>query len=287
MTVETCTLIVGDVRREYRLYRPPGHRTVESALVIVLHGTGGTADWAEDETGWSQTADQHGFLLAFPQGLPPNPALPPRFLSNPPRWNDGATVPGDPLHSDTDDVAFLDALLDDVLTRESVSARHVYLTGFSNGAGMTFRYAAERAGRLAAIAPVAGYCWVPHPRPLRPVPTLFIVGASDPLIPLQAGSVRLPWGNRTVERPGIWDTLRRWADANHCVTEPLIVAEHGGVTEWLFPGMVDFRVLTIAGHGHHWPGGKGQLNPRIGGVPTNTLNANTRIWEFFSTVTPQ
>lgn len=282
--METHTLTVGGTPREFRLHRPaPFPRNSPASprpLVVVLHGTGGTADWAEDETGWSHTADRHGFVLAFPQGLPPNPAQPARFLSNPPRWNDGATRPGDPLHTDTDDVTFLDALLDSVIEQGIADSRQICLTGFSNGAGMTFRYAAERAERLAAMAPVAGFCWVENPQPTRPVPTLFIVGESDPLIPLTAGSVRLPWGNRTVERPGIWDSLRRWARANRCATEPLVLSEQHGVTEWLFPGVVDFRVDTIAGHGHHWPGGKGQLNPRIGGHPTDTLDANERIWAF-------
>ncbi|MCZ2340275.1 MAG: hypothetical protein LC104_00590 [Bacteroidales bacterium] len=282
MTVESRTLFVDSVPRAYRLHRPTGNRMSGRSLVVVLHGTGGTADWAEDETGWSHTADQEGFLLVLPQGLPPNPAMPPRFLSNPPRWNDGATKPGDLLHTETDDVAFLDALLDDVLIRDGVDPHRVYLTGFSNGAGMTFRYAAERSERLAAIAPVAGYCWIREPCLTRPIPTLFIVGEADPLIPLTVGTVRLPWGNRIVERPGIWDTLRRWAAANSCDHEPHVLSESRSVTTWQFPGHVDYRVLTLAGHGHHWPGGKGQLNPRIGGIPTDTLDANARIWAFFS-----
>ena len=134
---------------------------------------------------------------------------------------------------------------------------------------------------MAAIAPVAGYCWTPDPRPVRPVPTLFIVGDADPLIPLQPGPVRLPWGNRVVDRPGVWDSLRTWAVAIGCRAEPVIVGEADGVTDWTYPGVADFRVVTVAGLGHHWPGGKGRLNPRIGGPPSDRLDGNERVSVFF------
>ena len=267
--------------RHYLLVRPATAPSGRLPVVVVLHGTGGTAEWANDETNWSRTAEAHGILLVLPQGLPPDPTKPARFLSNPPRWNDGATRPGDALHAEFDDVAFLSAVIDDVVDRRSGDGQRLGMTGFSNGAGMTFRFAAERADRLAAIAPVAGYCWQSNPAPSRRVPTLYIVGEADPLIPLVAGSVRLPWGNRTVDRPGVWDSLRAWAGAVGCQPEPERIGEAGGITNWSFPGEIEFEVVTVAGLGHHWPGGQGQLNPRIGGVPSDRLDANEHIWAFF------
>ena len=35
-------------------------------LVVVLHGAGGTAAWADGETGWSAVAAREGFALALP-----------------------------------------------------------------------------------------------------------------------------------------------------------------------------------------------------------------------------
>jgi polyhydroxybutyrate depolymerase len=169
----------------------------------------------------------------------------------------------------------------DVLRRTGGDPRRVYLTGFSNGAAMAFRFAAERAELLAAVAPVAGYCRVPDPRPARPVPTLYVVGTADPLIPLRGGQVRLPWGGRLVRGVPVAETLEKWATALGCATTPEEVSDAGGVLEEMYPGPVEFRAVYVEGLGHHWPGGKGQLNPRIGGQPSDRLNANELIWGFF------
>jgi polyhydroxybutyrate depolymerase len=216
-------------------------------------------------------AAREGFSLAIPEGLPPDPARPPKFLTNPQRWTEGP-----------EDVEFLTAVIADVLQQTNGDPRRVYLTGFSNGAAMAFRFAAERAELLAAIAPVAGYCWVPDPRPVRPVPTLYIIGTEDPLVPLRGGQVRLPWGGRLIHRPPVAETLQTWAAALECATVPEPVSSSDEVREEVYPGPVEFRAVYVEGLGHHWPGGKGLLNHRIGGKPSNSVNANELIWSFFS-----
>jgi polyhydroxybutyrate depolymerase len=55
-----------------------------------------------------------------------------------------------------DDVAFLDALLDDLAGAYRVDPRRVFATGMSNGAMMAYRLASELSERIAAVAPVAG-----------------------------------------------------------------------------------------------------------------------------------
>ena len=266
-------------RRRYWLAPPPLSTEGVGALVLILHGTGGSGLLAVEETGLAAFAARAGFAVAFPEGLPPDPDAPAKFLSNPQRWNDGSTRPGDKLHTATDDVGFLAAVVADALGRTRSDPARVFLTGFSNGAGMAFRFVAERADLIRAIAPVAGHCWIDHPQPSRPVPTLFLIGNRDPLIPLGDGPVNLPWFSQPVPRPGIGRTLAKWAIGLGCAPVPKLVADAGGLREEEY-GPV-FRTITIDGLGHHWPGGKGLLNPRLGGPPSNRLNANERIWEFF------
>src|SRR5205814_1427470 len=119
-----------------------------------------------------------------------------------------------------DDTAFLAALLDDAAVRAGVDPSGVYLSGFSNGAGMAFRAAAELADRFAAVAPVAGHCWVADPRPARPLPTLYAIGTLDPLVPVRGGEVRNPWQHRLVRRPPVARTLEAWAAAIGCDPVP-------------------------------------------------------------------
>jgi polyhydroxybutyrate depolymerase len=171
-------------------------------------------------------------------------------------------------------VKFLETVID------RCDAERAFVCGFSNGAGMAFRFASERAARVAAVAPVAGHCWLSAPNPARPVPTLFIIGTEDRLVPLRGGDVPSPWLNRLVRRPPVNETLEKWARANGCAEVPELVRD-GAVRAERYPGPVRVEALTVEGLGHHWPGGRAQLNPRLAGPPSAALNATDAVWEFF------
>ena len=278
--MERITLATADGDRAYLLHAPASASAVP--LVVFLHGAGGTAEWADEEAGWSRLAAREGFALALPEGLPPHRDKPAKFLTNPLRWNDGSAGPTG-IPSPADDTAFLAAVLDDAAGRTRINPRRAYVTGFSNGAGMAFRMAAELAPRVAAVAPVAGYCWLPRPQPARPVPTLYVIGADDPLVPIRGGQVRSPWLHRYLRRPPLADTLKRWAAALGSVTVSQVESDVGGVRVEVYPspGGVDYRVVVVAGLGHHWPGGLGRLAEPIGGRPMATFDATAAIWRFF------
>ena len=149
---------------------------------------------------------------------------------------------------------------------------------------MAFRFAAERAALVAAVAPVAGYCPPLEWSPARPVPTLFVIGTADPLVPPAGGTVRLPWGNKRVDRPPVADGLGRWAAAMGCGPTPGVESDAGGVRTEVYPAHTagaEVRVVTVEGLGHHWPGGKGQLDPRFGGPYSAKVDATRLAWDFF------
>lgn len=272
---------------EHRLLRSEGERryllwpadTRPGPTLLFLAGTGGTADWAADESRLPEIAPREGFHLVVPEAQRPRPDEPARFIHNPPRWNDGSPAPTPELQTDVDDVGFLAAVISDLIQNGVADPARVCLAGFSNGAGMAFRFAAERSELLAAVAPIAGLWW-PNARPTRPVPTLFCLGSADPLIPFRGGEVHLPWGNRLVRRPPAIQTLERWADAIGCSTHSILESDNGSVRDEVFPGPVEFRALFVEGLGHHWPGGKGQLNPRIAGPINDRLDLNPRLLAF-------
>ncbi len=209
----------------------------------------------------------------YPEGTSPAPAQPPSFLNNPLRWNDGS-----PNGSTADDVGFLEAMLDELAS--SFGQVPVFLSGFSNGGGMTYRFASERAGRIDAIAPVAGLCWI-DPHPVRPVPSLCIMGTRDPLVPLRGGNIRSPWDSRLARRPPVRESFERWARAIGCSEVPTSRAHAESVTVDTYTGPVHCELMLVEDLGHHWPGGKGQLNPRIAGHPSRAIDATEVIWNFF------
>ncbi|CAN5297703.1 hypothetical protein BH11PLA2_BH11PLA2_40700 [soil metagenome] len=278
--MEKYTLQTPDGERHYLVARPR-HTTGPGPAVVFLHGTGGTAAWAAEEARLHEAAPAAGFTLVAPEAMRPDPTSVAKFLSNPPRWNDGSPAAVPELATDADDVGFLNAVLDDVVGKGFADPRRISLSGFSNGAGMAFRFAAHAADRLAAVAPIAGLWWNFGQTPSRPVPTMYLVGTHDPLIPLRGGTVRLPWGNKLLTRPPVMHSLESWAVALNCDPRSLIVRDNDGVREEVFPGATEFRVLTIAGLGHHWPGGQGQLNPRIAGPAAHAFELNPELFAFF------
>jgi polyhydroxybutyrate depolymerase len=275
------SLVQGTVPRRYLVHVPPGDVRQPGPVVLMLPGAGADARWTLEETLWATTADQEGFLVVVPEALPLDPARPARFRENPPFWNDGSPR-ARAAPRQVDDVAFLESVLADLAHSFPIDGHRVYATGFSNGAGMAFRLAAERAGRLAAVAPVSGYCWLEEPRPSHPVPTFYLVGREDPLVPLKGGEVSTLWGWQE-KRPPLGGGLDRWARAlgggPSCVVE-----ENDGVEEWRYEPGVEMVVWIVSGLGHHWPGGRGQLSRRLFGPPSSVVKANEVIWDFFSNV---
>lgn len=280
--------------REVRVERPEGVRRallrapagVSQAgprpAVVLLHGAGGTATLAMGNTGWSELADREGVLLVYPEGTRRDLAAPPRFLQNPQAWNDGSGR-GHTARTGVDDVGFLRALLERMVSAEGADPDRLYLAGFSNGGSMTFRAGAALAGLVAAIGPVAGHCWVHPPESATPVPALMIFGGVDPLNPVDGGEVKTPWGT-TEYHPPVLDSFERWRAFNGCRGAP----SHQGTIDQVQEHVAtecragaEVKCLIVEDLGHHWPGGPRLLPPWVAGPASTRVNGATALWGFF------
>jgi polyhydroxybutyrate depolymerase len=281
---------VGELHRHYAVYVPRGYTGKTSVpVVIVLHGGGGTGRATNYETGWGAKADEAGFLAVFPDAMPPDPTRASHFRRNPQLWNDGSDrfYPGLEV---VDDVGFINAMLDDLLAKFTVDERRIFVTGFSNGASMTFRVGADLSKRIAAIAPVAGAFWLESPVLERPVPMLYITGTADPLNPLEGGVPRLATGGKvsTKAKPPVRDSILKWSKAVGCPAMPRDRSEENGIrTEVYGPCRDGAEVvyLTVEGMGHTWAGGKSLLPEFMVGKRSDKINATDVIWRFFQTHT--
>ncbi len=272
-----------DGLRRRCLLRPPAAPAADRMpLVLVFHGAGGSPELAAHATRFSEQADRWGFLVAYPEGLRPDPDKPPDFLRNVACWNNGSGF-GYAAQAGVDDVGFVARLLDVLLRQQPIDPRRVFATGFSNGAGMACRAAAELSLRIAGVAPVSGHLWIDTP-PRIPRPMLAICGDADPIHPLEGGPVATPWG-QLMDLPPARETVRRWAGWCGCQTTPTLVREDSAAREFVFepagPGAADVRWVIVKGCGHTWPGGRRVLAERIAGPHTTRYDATGRICAFF------
>jgi len=245
-------------------------------VVLILHGAGGSGPFYLEKCGWAEEARRRGFLAVAPEGWPLRPDEPPNWKTNPRVWNTGQ-LQASAQRTAIDDLAFLTALLDELPRRFSVDSRRVYCAGHSNGAGMTFRLAAACSARLAAVATVGSPCGLLAPTLDRAIPTLFVLGAADPVIPWQGGLARTPWGDRPLAPVGTG--LARWARA---------LGYSGQAGDALAGGVLtrrygaDFQALFVEGQGHNWPGALSGLPVELAGPNGPSWKATPVIWDFFA-----
>ena len=242
---------------------------------------------------WGAKADEARFLAVFPDAMPPDPSKPGSFSRNPQLWNDASErfYSG---HNAVDDVGFIAAMLVDLAARFAVDTRRIFVTGFSNGASMAFRVGAELSERVAAIAPVAGACWLDKVTSQRPVPMYYITGTEDPLNLIEGGVPRLATGGsdavRAKPKPPVRDSILKWVKAIGGPMTPSNASEADGVRiDTYGPGRDGAEVIyvRVQGLGHTWPGGRSLLPESMVGKRSDKLKATDAIWEFFEKHTLQ
>jgi polyhydroxybutyrate depolymerase len=128
-------------------------------------------------------ADQHGFIVLYPDGYRRN-------------WNDcrkNATFAA--KRQNIDDMNFMRALIARMMFEYAIDRKRVYVFGYSNGGHMAFRLAMEAPAEIAAIASVAANLPTPDasscPQQGRTSRVMLINGTADPINPYGGGIVTL------------------------------------------------------------------------------------------------
>jgi len=266
--------------RTYLVHVPASYDGTQSVpLVIALHGGGGFAENMARTTDFNEAADEHGFIVVYPEGVGNG-------------WNDGrTTILQLAIRQHVDDVGFLTALIDTL--RGQYTIDRVYMAGISNGGMMTFRYACEMAEQLAGFMTVVAN--LPDPiydscSPSQPVPAVMIFGEADPLMPFAggivgAGSRRGDYGTVVSAE----DTISVWTTANGCASAGVVTAlpdtanDDARVTLTAFADCAaPVQVYQIANGGHGWPGDTSlRLRLTDNGIVTQDINATELFIEAF------
>jgi len=264
------------------VYVPPGYNaSTPTPVVVALHGRPGTSAGMAALTRLNAVADRHNFIVVYPDGLRNE-------------WNSVGDLVGLDEEYPQDDVAFLASLVDDLRLDLNIDPARQYITGFSNGAIMTYRMACSAADKFAAFAPVGGALYYEVRDECRggaPAPVAIFHGSADASIPFD-GVVSRRNGELMQVSPSVPDTVRYFVNRNGCsdTSQRIDVPQTGaspGAQVIRFDQAdcdngADVRFYLINGGGHQWPGVNDVLTAPNFGVATMDINAGDEMWDFFS-----
>jgi polyhydroxybutyrate depolymerase len=228
-------------------------------------------------TGFSALADEACFVLAMPSAVGEI-------------WNDGRFRGSS--SEGVDDVGYLLAVAEDACERLPIDRGRIYAVGMSNGATMAGRLACEQAGRIAAVAQVAGTVAVDvieRCRPAMAVPILSIHGTRDRYAPYAGGSARGMLARLIVRRAagpclGVEEWARFWTGVNQADDGPVIQTLPPDTTVRRWRGATpasDIVFYRVERGGHTWPGNRMWMPPFMGRT-SQTFDATRVIWEFLA-----
>lgn len=197
-------LDIAGARRTFIVYRP---RTVseseEVPVVFMFHGGGGNAHGPYQDSGWTEKADEEGFMVVYPQALKYHVYSEEKVSGGQvvqdvaeyaTRWSsynlEKKLDPAYPEQMMYDDVAFVHAMVDFLETTYAIDSSRIYASGFSNGGSMVERLMIEMTEVFAAFAPSSSGGISPEeteqieeeykPATFTARPTIRLLGSLDP-----------------------------------------------------------------------------------------------------------
>lgn len=188
------------VSHDFTLYLPDNPEG--SALIVMLHGYGSSADAFAYDTKLHESATSEGYTVVYVTGAPD-----PGDATSSTGWNSGLKAEGN------DDVGFLSALARYLQTTYSLSSGRCAAVGFSNGAFMTHKLATEAGDVFTDIVSVAGMMpqltWEARPKSTH-VNVLQITGEKDDAVPQRRNG-----SDRYANSPAIEDIMLYYAGSKN------------------------------------------------------------------------
>ncbi len=249
-----------------------------SPVVIVLHGGGGNAANAVRMTGFDRVARREGLIAVYPNGTAD------RDRGTLLTWNAGHCCAA-AMENRVDDVGFVGAVIEALVSSGRADPSRAYVTGMSNGAMMAHRLGRELSAKIAAIGPVVGAVFGDEPPPQSPVAAFIVVGAEDATVPPNGGPLQLRalLGRRSAAdrnvAPAI-DQATYWARHNGCGEPARAESAASSQRTWAnCTSRAPVVFHSVKGNGHAWPGGE---PGRTGAArPVRGFDATEEMWAFF------
>ena len=257
--------------RDYRLHVPESIGDEPVALVVALHGGGGSAEQFAGENGLEDLADEEGFVVVHPEGIS-------QRVERLHTWNAGNCC-GAAAEEGVDDVAFIRAVVDEVAGALPIDPDQVFAIGHSNGGMLAYRLACEAADVFAAVGLQAGALGIDTCEPVAPVSLIHVHGTADTNVPLEGGVGSGVAG--VAFRPTL-ESLMAVRAPQGCDEEPVEATDAANpdlsTTTWPCPDGVQVQLALVDGGAHGWFGGS-RASRRDGDV---SVDSSLLIWDFLS-----
>ncbi len=244
-------------------------------IIVFLHGFNATSTGTMEYTNFNHYADKEGYIVIYPQGL-----------VHAYEWGTGTQWDAW-FGSGTgeNDIAFINQAIDLVIENYHADETKVFMTGYSNGASMTYRMLCESGQRLAGIATVASQMQFLANQPdcayYGKMPLLHIQSKDDPIVPWQG----YPEFTYPVE-----ESIEAWVVRNECVGRVKVknvkeskIDDQSSAIRTRYKRCADgnkLEFIALEGAGHAWPNAMFEVD---GLSPINRdVNASKSIVKFFS-----
>tara|TARA_B100000575_G_scaffold157217_1_gene125500 strand:- start:1205 stop:2146 length:942 start_codon:yes stop_codon:yes gene_type:complete len=253
-----CSVIHDEKNRQFFIYQGSTY-SGDAPILFVLHGYTSRALWIMNYSGFQSIADEFGFLVIYPQGT----LLPSTGQTH---WNVGGWT----TSSTTDDVSFINSLINFIDDEYSIDLKRIYSTGMSNGGYMSYKLACDLSSKIAAVVSVTGSMTNETKdgcNPTHPTSVAQIHGLQDTVVNYDGNGFSKP----------IEDVMDYWVDINNCTLEPdtsEISGNNGGGIHDVYSGcdnQTNVELYLMTNMGHNWPN---QNN--------HDLQASTTVWNFLS-----
>ena len=254
----TCLIEHDNIIRQFYIYVGSTY-TSNSSILFSLHGYTSRGLWNMNYTGFQSIADQEGFIVIYPQGT----LLPSTGQTH---WNVGGWTTG----STTDDVGFINEIIEFIDDEYSIDQSRIYSTGMSNGGYMSYKLACDLSSKIAAVVSVTGSM----------TPETF-----DSCSPTHATSIAQIHGlqDSVVNYYGsLWskpieEVIDFWMSFNNCSETPETIeinGINGGGIHNIYSNcdnQTSVELFLMTNMGHDWPN-----------FDNHDIQASTTVWDFLS-----
>jgi polyhydroxybutyrate depolymerase len=244
--------------RTFIVHEPTGYSpSNQYPLVLSLHGLSSSATFQQNYTQFDDVADSLGFIVVYPNGTS----------------NSWTTI-------GNSDVDFLSSLVDSIRTEYSTN-NCLFVTGFSQGGFMTYKFANNTPHAITAIAVGSGnmsFALQNASSSAPQIPIMHFHGTEDNIVSYD-GTVLISPIDRTIQ----W-----WVNHNKCNTNPVFsniknsnLTDGSTIEKYYYGGGSngsDVTFYKVINGGHTWSGAT--PIPAFGST-NQDINQSIIIGDFF------